>query len=484
MTMKSITKNGSPLKAGIWYTISNFLVKGMVFLTTPIFTRLMTSSDVGLYSNISTWITILTIIVTFELASSISIARFDYNDNLDEYISSNLVLGTIITGLFYSLALVFHSYFEAIFNFNFKILNIVFIYLLISPAMQMFQMEKQIHYKHVPIVIISLGSTIIATGCSLAFIFLFDNPLEGRVIGYYAPLIIINLILYVYLMMKGKRIKVKYWRYGIRVSAPLIIHLLASYLLSASDRLMITHFIGSEATAFYSVAYSCGMLVSLLWSSMNNAWSPWAYQMMESKDFKQLKTKSKYYTFFFLFIVFVFMIIGPDILYIMGGKQYMEAMYVIPVVSVGYVFQFLYSFYVNIEFYSKKQVLISIGTIIATIINILLNIIFIPTFGYIAAAYTTLAGYICLFLIHFLFTKYLKKEDWYNSKFFFLIGAVSLFSIPLMCFLYQNQIIRYIFVLAFVLFISLFMLKHKNILLESFKTKNYRMLLSIFGRPK
>ena len=85
-------KNNKVLKAGIAYTISNFLVKGMSFLTMPIFTRIMSSEDIGQFSNVSTWFGILAILTTFELFSSINIARFDFKEDLDSYISSILIL--------------------------------------------------------------------------------------------------------------------------------------------------------------------------------------------------------------------------------------------------------------------------------------------------------------------------------------------------------------------------------------------------------
>ena len=111
-------KNNRVLKAGIWYTISNFLIKGLVFITMPIFTRLMTKNDIGLFSNITSWFTIFSIVATFELYSSLSVARFDYRDDLDSYISSNLVLGTIITFIFYIIFLIFHDFLGRICNFS------------------------------------------------------------------------------------------------------------------------------------------------------------------------------------------------------------------------------------------------------------------------------------------------------------------------------------------------------------------------------
>ena len=80
------------LKSGVWYTIGNFITKGIGFLTTPIFTRLMTTADIGDFANYSSWITILSAILTLDLFTSVALAKYDYKDNINDYISSNLLL--------------------------------------------------------------------------------------------------------------------------------------------------------------------------------------------------------------------------------------------------------------------------------------------------------------------------------------------------------------------------------------------------------
>lgn len=210
---------------------------------------------------------------------------------------------------------------------------------------------------------------------------------------------------------------------------------------------------GSSDTAFYSVAYSCAMAVSILWTSMNTAWSPWAYEKMDERNYDALKKASRPYLLLFGFVVFCFILIAPEVLYIMGGKTYIAAVWVIPPVMVAYIFQFVYSLYVNIETYCKKQKYIAIGTTIAAILNIVLNYIFIPIFGYQAAAYTTLIGYTILFFVHFLFVVKLKKQKWYDTKFNILFLSFFVFVMFLSLLLYQNRIIRYT-VIAFI-FIAL-----------------------------
>ncbi len=476
--------NKKALKAGFWYTFSNFLIKGIAFLTMPIFTRIMSKYDIGVFSNIISWFNILAIITTFEIYSSINIARFDYKDELDSYVSSSLILSTIITSIFYAIVLVFHSFFEELFLMDFKTLNIVFIYLLVYPALQMFQIRKQIDYDYKSLTIISIINSILSTGIAVLLVFVMNNKLMGRIYGHFIPSILICLILYVYLLLKGKSVTKKYWKYALVISFPLIWHLLAGYLLSSSDKIMITKLSSPEDNALYSVAYSISSLVSILWASLNSAWSPWAYDKMDKKDYTALKETSKPYTIFFLVIVLCMMLLTPEILYLMGGESYLKAKYVMPPVMIGYVFQFVYSLYVNIEFYHKKQRNIALGTIIAAALNILLNAIFIPKFGYIAAAYTTLIGYIALFLIHFYFVKRLNCTSWYDTKFFTKILSFSLILIIIFNLLYKFSIIRYGLLVIIFIIILFILIKNKKEIIESLKEKDINKLINVFRREK
>lgn len=476
--------NNKVLKAGFWYTICNFFVKGLTIITTPIFTRIMTSEDIGLFSNITSWFSLLAIVTTFEIYSSVSIARFDYKNDLDSYISSSLILGSIITFIFYMLVLVFSEFFMNLFMMDFLTLNLVFIYLLVYPSIQMYQIKNQINYDYKSTIKVTLISSILSTLTSITLTLSIIGGLKGRIIGYFVPLIICCLVIYFKLLRKGKKISKKYWKYALTISFPLIWHLLAGYILSSSDRIMITKILSPDDNALYSVAYTLSMVVFLLWSSMNNAWSPWAYEQMDKKDYAKLKKYSKPYTIFFLLIVFCFLLISPELLYILGGKYYYQARFIIPPVMIGYVFQFIYSLYVNIEFYHKKQKNIAIGTIIAAITNIVLNFLLLERFGYIAAAYTTLIGYILLAIIHYLFVKKLKCDTWYSIKFFSIVAILSLISIILFNILYMINYVRYIIVALLFIFVIIYLLRNKSDIIDAISEKSFDRLISIFSKKK
>ena len=267
------------------------------------------------------------------------------------------------------------------------------------------------------------------------------------------------------MFIKGNSISPRYWKYSLNISIPLVWHALAGNLLASSDRVMIKRYCGSEEAALYSVAYSCAIVVSILWTSMNTAWSPWAYDQIDNNKLSELKKASKPYILFFGSIVLMFLLIAPEILLIMGGKSYKEAIIVLPPVMIAFVFQFVYSLYVNIETFYKKQKYIAVGTSIAAILNIILNYIFIPRFGYGAAAYTTLFGYATLFLVHFAFVKKLGKVNLYDTKFNLMVLLFFTILMFIMNILYHFNALRYIIiVMVFIAIIAFLIIFRKEII--------------------
>ena len=55
------------MKASLWFLMCAFLQKGVSFITTPIFTRLLTTSEYGQYSVFNSWYSIVTVFVSLNL---------------------------------------------------------------------------------------------------------------------------------------------------------------------------------------------------------------------------------------------------------------------------------------------------------------------------------------------------------------------------------------------------------------------------------
>ena len=466
MTVVSTQK---ALKSGIWYTASNFFIKGIGFLTTPIFTRLLTKADFGLYNNYISWLAIATILVTLNLDSTLISARYDYESKFDEYIYSVLFLSTLSTGAWFFVVNIFPDAFVSLLGMDLVYINAMLVYLLFLPAVNFFQARERYLFEYKKTVATSLFIAIGTALLSVLLVVNMQNKLAGRIIGSIVPTVMLGAIFYCYFIKKGKRIVPSYWKYALPVCLPFIPHLLSLTLLNSTDRVMITRWCGAEDTAMYSVAYTCGSMVTLLMTSLNSAYAPWLGEKLNAGSHGDIRKFSKIYIAGFSFLAVGIMAITPEMLYILGGKAYLDAKYVMTPIAMGCVCQFIYTMFVNVEQFKKKTVGMAFASAVAAVVNIVLNIVFIPKVGYYAAAYTTLVGYMVLLGIHMFLVYKLKLSDVYDYKLIILIVILMLGITVLMTALYSLNIIRYIFIGVYAAACIFLFLRFKDKFLGYFK---------------
>lgn len=458
------SKHNSFVKIGLVYTISNFVIKGMAFLTTPIFTRLMSQEEYGQFSNIASWANIIMIITTLCLYSSISRAKYDYNNNIMGYISTITILGSIVTLLIWAIIEWRIEFFEEMFQMNRVYIRCIMLNCLFTPAVQSLITKYRMYNEYKLVIIMTWITLLITTISSLVLTCFMRNRLTGRVVGNYAIIAVVDIIFWLYIVVKGKTFSIDMCRYACSLAIPLLIHELSGVLLNSSDRIIINQLCGSTDAALYSIAYTIAMIITVLLSSLNNAWIPWFFDKLEENRYGEIKKYATGYTFFFTIGCIGLMMIGPELVMIFGGKNYMDAIYVIPPVCMAIEFQFVYTLYVNIEFFLKKTLYISIATAGATIINIALNYWLIPIFGYGAAAYTTIIGYLFMLVFHYIICSKTQYKKVFDERKLFLSIAITAIGMFAALILYQNQVIRWLSILVIVIvLLTIVYLKRKMI---------------------
>jgi len=146
---------------------------------------------------------------------------------------------------------------------------------------------------------------------------------------------------------------------------------------------------------------------------------------------------------------------------VIGTSEYSEAIYVIPIVVIGIYFTFIYDLYAAIEFYYGSTQYAMCASVIGATLNILLNLIFIPKYGYIAAAYTTLVCYIVFWFMHYFFAKrVLNKQGIKNSV--YDDGKIILMSVGLLVLCTFCMLIYSILWLRIIVIILICILVFKN----------------------
>jgi O-antigen/teichoic acid export membrane protein len=420
MELKKILNN-KVVKAGSWYTITEFFLKGITFLTIPIFTRLLTTSDYGLVSLYTTWVGIFTIIIGLNLNTSITKGKYDFKQDYDKFVSSVIFLSLLVFIGFIVIFIMFGNEMQAITGFS----GFIFYFMLFQAYFAFIRTsliaKLRVEYKYKKISIISILISVFGVILSIGLItYLFqEQPYLGKIIGNGILVIIFGIVFLVYLLKNGSGnlINTKYWRYALFLSIPLIFHSLSSLVNAQFDRIIINQYVGKSATGLYSFAYNVGMIMTVLTHALDQAWSPYVYETMEAGNIKDLKSKGKVYRDFYTIAYAMLLLLSPELIKIMVNESYWESLVIVPYIFASYYLSYMYTLEVKTEFFYKKTNLISVGTIISALINVVLNIIFVPIFGYIAAAITTTISYLFLFLFHYFITSKVIKQPIYGFKF-------------------------------------------------------------------
>lgn len=454
------------IKSGIWFTFSNFLVKGMAFLTTPFFTRLLSKEQFGSFNNFTAVATIFLIITSLNLEASFIRARYDYEEELDHYVQSMILLYLQSTLLWLVLSIVLKPFFLQLTGIEERYFAALFLYLASMPAINIFQTVERFRYRYKASVMMSLALAILTSFVSVALVFLLPDRLEGRIIGYVLPVIFLALIVMISLFWRKSTVsflkRKQHWRYAIHFSLPFIPHLLSMLLLGSVDRVMIHKMRGAEELALYSLAYTCGTLLSIFVTSINSAYSPWLGERLSKKEYGMIRKVCLPYVGFFAFIACGAVLVTPELLLILGGRNYLEARYVMPPVAAGCFMQLLYTMYVNVEQYEKKTKGMAVASVIAALVNLLLNYVFIPVYGYIAAAYTTFVGYWLLLMMHYYLVRRMGMSHVYRNKEMILLSIIVSFFLFGMTFLFPYFVLRMVIVGVMVIGGLLFLLRVKN----------------------
>lgn len=451
-----------PVKAGLWFTISSFLQKAISFLTMPIFTRLLTTEEYGIVTIYNSWESIFLLLVTLNVFyGAFNTAMMDFEKERDIYSSSLVGFIAFSTVLWFFLYIVFKESINQLTGMTFTMSCIMFIQIFFQGVVSIWLSRLKFSYDYVPVVIVTVVLFGLSPIFSIIGIYQFpDYHVEAKLIGHALAYALVGVYCIIYLIKRGQCfVSKRYWSYALSFSAPLVVHYLASIVLGQADRIMISKFIGDSYAAIYAVAYSVSMILTIMTTSANQAFVPWLFVCVKTNSLE--RTKNTVYTLLAVTAMGLFyvMLLGPEIIKLLATPDYYQAKWAIPPIMGSLFFTFVYQVFANIEFYYKKTIYIISASIVAATVNMVLNYLFIPQYGFLAAAYTTLICYLLFGFFHYFCARFVARKEniyWpYSTVVLFILSALLLVSLGLALLLYNYTVIRYTAIFAFTLFIIL-----------------------------
>lgn len=441
------------VKASIALFVASLITKGISYITTPIFTRMLSSDEYGQVAVFLTWQNVFGILAMFCLMNGVfNNGMVDYPEERDEYSFSMLILSNTITLAVCGVLFILFPVLKTKLHIEFYQLVLMMLVFFSQPAYSFWTARQRYEFKYKATVFWSVIIAIAAPFIAIICIRLFpEERLRARLIGAEIPLFIIYCGFYYYLAKNSRfKINTRFWKAAFLFNLPLIPHYLSSLLLSSSDRLMISALINDKATAYYSVAASIASVVLIVWTAVNSSLIPYTYEKCKIKDYKAISKATIGILFIFVFCCVLLILIAPELVAFMAPPEYNEAIFVIPPLVGGVFFQVLYYVFSNIVYYYKKPVFVMIASVTATILNLALNYIFIPRYGYISAAYATIVCYIVQALIDYLAMKKVVGQDIYDMKLLLALSTLVLVIALFSNLLYVMPAIRYFFIIVLI----------------------------------
>lgn len=402
---------GEFLKHSKNYISASFFLKGLALISIPIITYLLSPEEygkVGIFTSLVNFLVILLSLNTFT-----SIVRY-YHENEKRIFEFIWTLIIFLIPFLIVINIVFYNSIKLLLLETFNIENNIFLGALISASLFIlvryylsFLQTSQQSYRYNKISTLR-GFALLLLTITLYY-FLTTDKYLGRI---YAE-IVVNIVFVIYVIVafytisSRRKFNASLLKYSLSYSIPLIPHALSVVLLNSSDRIILNQLRGPVETGYYTFAYQVGLALEIVIIGTNKSWVPMFFKRIKENKYDDIeKLAVKYKKLIFLLAVILILYVG-DVVKLLANKSYHNSLDIIPIILISYCFMFIYTIYGNYALYSKKTLMIAINTLIAGTVNIILNYIFIPEYGYFAASLSTLVSFFLLMIMHYLSAKFI-----------------------------------------------------------------------------
>lgn len=429
-------------KATLWFFLCTILNKCISLITTPIFTRLLSSEQMGIYTTFNSWSQIVTIIITLRLDYSIfNKGMTTFSEEKNEYTSSMQSVTVFLSLLLLLVYLPFQKAINSITGLSTSLSICLILEAMLMASVSYWMIRQRYDFKYKPVISVTLGSSIIHTIFGVLSVLISNHSGIGRIIADIVVNTILGTIVFIIIFKNSKKAySLAHIRFALAFNIPLMPHYFATYIMDQFDKIMIMKLIDYAAVGVYSIAYTSGYLIKMVTSSLNNTLIPWLYRQLKNNQLTSIVACLDSLSHCVMICFMGYMTCAPEIISIFAPEEYRGAVTVLPPVTASAFLIFLYELYANIEFFYKKNKFTMLVAIGGASLNIILNYMFIPIYGYVAAAYTTLICY-CLFTVsHFIYVNYISRIN--NETPIFKL--TSLFTRPLPVIVY-SILINFVF---------------------------------------
>jgi len=458
------------IKNTIIISIGKFSTKLVSFLLLPLYTSILSTSEYGQFDLLNTISIFLIPVITLQMDEAMFRFLIDANDDNDKRkIFSKTVLFVIMSSLVWATIIFLIG---TIVNYKYTIWLIFYCISSVIYTIASGFSRGEGNFKLYSF--LAFCSSILNIVLNILFIAVFKFGLTGLFLAYIISSVLVGL--YGLWRLKAYRyitLKYKYkgvMREMIKYSLPLVPNSVSWSLISLSNRLIITNQLGISYNGIYSVSNKFPTIINTCYGFFNTSWRESASRAVKTDERNDFY-KSVYLNLkrFLLGVSIIMIAILPFIFNILVNKNYQESYIYIPFMIISIYFTNMSSFSSGIFAAYKDTKILAPTTIVATIISITFNILFINKIGLFAPVIGTMLAYFVLNLYrNYKLRKYIVlPKDKYMPYNIFVIGL-------LLIFYYQENILFHLLALFIGTGYTIYI--NKSFLKSIFDKRNFKFM--------
>jgi len=385
----------------------------------PIFTRYLTPEEYGILNYTNSITSFLYVISLFALNTFI----LRYYFKMETQLERKKLIGNISIFLFiYNILLLFLEIFLTpilINAFSIKIpFKPYFLLALLNNFLNLFAVIPLIIYrlkeKALKFLLLNFFKTLFVYGVSLYLIIVLDYGVLGK---YYANFLvnIFFLFIYLYIIFKSSvfKINIKQIKLALIFSFPLLPGKFSYMIINLLDRIMLERYVSLENMGIYSIGYTLGFAINVFVQGAYQAFEPVFFKNYGNDNFNNIykKIKSHYFSLAIL-LGFGVSLFSREIILIFTTNSYLEAYKIVPLIVIAAIFKAKYLVEATVTIASSNNKIITYATFGGALINISVNLLFMPKIGIYAAALSTIASFVFItFVVNILNYRYERFKD-------------------------------------------------------------------------
>ena len=256
--------------------------------------------------------------------------------------------------------------------------------------------------------LLSLVMTLVPL--ALAVVLILQMPYEtryvGRVIANSLSYGVVGTAVCIGILLRGKTFfHREYWKFCLVLALPAVFHNLSDLILNQMDSLMLNALMNTAAVGYYGNAWGFANFLFILFQALNNIWCAYFFEDMKTGGRESLLEKSRNFLEVFTILACGFMLLAPEVYHVYAPEEFWVATMVIPLFTAAYYVNFLCTFPVNFEYYHKKPKAVAVITVSSSLMNLVLNFVFIKAIGMAGAAVATLASHGLQLVLHHVYSR-------------------------------------------------------------------------------